>query len=393
MAAQQASTLRNARDIYSYLKTFTGQSQELSALLTHALAGPLKKHSSSQVPLIAANKNWPESLKQKFEDSTQLWVHFIPNEELDRHVRLVRDWLAQSLINDEAWLYARDEKQRPTKITRIQCVEDAVQEALDYFNKKPAFDERLSALQSEWAGFIQEQTGRIETVMQLSDNYRIVRLLDESVLKREGHALKHCMRHDDANMANAPYRARVRDKDKKWHYYSLRDKHNNPRATIEIDRDNGIITQCRGALNIPPSKYLPYVIDFIEQQQLGTSNICGSTGLIQQDGQFWNIYTLPDNFTVYGDYSLEGCKTDPPLPKRIYGDLNISGSRIVNLNSVEYVSGKIIVGPHADDSTIYPPIICTDLIEARQQLAKIMRTPPNQTPAELLGGYDNPNHA
>jgi hypothetical protein len=84
-----------------------------------------------------------------------------------------------------------------------------------------------------------------------------VRLVTALHFEREGRLMNHCV-------GNGSYYERWRNA--KSEYYSLRDKHNKPHATVEVTVDmrrRGAVLQCKGNSNHKPAPiYQPYIRRF-----------------------------------------------------------------------------------------------------------------------------------
>lgn len=92
-------------------------------------------------------------------------------------------------------------------------------------------------------------------VMDYEHGYRWVRLVTAVHFEREGKLMRHCV-------GNGYYFESWRKKSSE--YYSLRDRHNEPHCTIELDPSRSAVRQCKGNCNQkPPQQYQRYIRRFI----------------------------------------------------------------------------------------------------------------------------------
>lgn len=101
---------------------------------------------------------------------------------------------------------------------------------------------------------IDEKESDIETFLDFGDGFKFVKLLGENAYKKEGFLMSHCV---------ASYYQG------KSEIYSLRDKNNNPHATIEVMSNKGRINQVKGKGNgsIHPL-YIRYILAFFSKIDL-----------------------------------------------------------------------------------------------------------------------------
>lgn len=130
-------------------------------------------------------------------------------------------------------------------------------------------------------------------------------------------------------------------KDKELELWSLRDSNNEPHCTVEYEVGEKEIKQIKGKNNkgiIP--KYVPYVREFLELQQKEkkiskfNKHDLTQSGILVQKGIWYNVYRLPENFTVLGDLRLfDMNKYVTYLPKGLYirGSAYFNGIKITEL--------------------------------------------------------------
>ena len=112
----------------------------------------------------------------------------------------------------------------------------------------------------------------IKTVQKFSDGSRIVKLLSQKSLDEEGRLMGHCLTSEYKNS-----------------HFSLRDSKGYPHVTMELD-SNKTIHQIKGKENKSPvSKYVPYIIDFIEKNNLNVSSEdARNIGFVKWDDKYYN---------------------------------------------------------------------------------------------------------
>jgi len=104
-------------------------------------------------------------------------------------------------------------------------------------------------------------------VQQYEHGFFWVKMVSALQFEREGRLMNHCV-------GNGSYYNRWRMA-RENEYYSLRDKHNKPHATLEVSFDSshplvrkGSVCQCKGNSNRRPDKeYQPYIRRFIEDMK------------------------------------------------------------------------------------------------------------------------------
>lgn len=117
--------------------------------------------------------------------------------------------------------------------------------------------------------------------------------------------LGHCI-------GNGAYDKKVADTDR-YQYYSLRGPNNKAHATLEVE--NGTLKQCKGKENAPPrSDYFAPIQDFIKENKWKLTESAGQTGLLEKDGEYYEITNLPDNFVYEGGIKIIDAKWLKALP-------------------------------------------------------------------------------
>ena len=135
-----------------------------------------------------------------------------------------------------------------------------------------------------------------EFVMDLPDGMAAYRLTTAEALDFESEYMGHCV-------GKGGYDKGVEDGS--IQIYSIRDKNGEPHATFEV-RGNEI-HQCKGKANKAPiAKYRSAVQEFVRQRRFDIKGDVSNTGLIHQDGQYYDMYHLPKGFVVKGRLSFYG---------------------------------------------------------------------------------------
>lgn len=192
-------------------------------------------------------------------------------------------------------------------------------------------------------------------VMNLPNSMSAYRLTTPEALDFESEYMGHCVGQGayDVNVKNGSVEI-----------YSLRDARGEPHATLEVRGSN--VYQCKGKGNKPPvQKYIPAIQTLIEAKGLNVIDDVKNTGLLKQDGKYYNIWDLPAGFVVNGDLDLskmnlselpnltdvivEGnfycfgnkLKTLKGAPKRVNGSFECSHNELENLQGAPtYVGGS-----------------------------------------------------
>jgi hypothetical protein len=133
-----------------------------------------------------------------------------------------------------------------------------------------------------------------EEVMKTSDGFKIVKVISQAALNREGKEMQHCV---------GSYADLVRNK--RVTIYSLRDRSNNPHVTIEVDRED-TVKQIKGKQNDAPiEKYHNAVIEFLNwlnpNGALELENIDG----VDYEGRFYHISKVPPSYWTGDDDGID----------------------------------------------------------------------------------------
>jgi hypothetical protein len=237
----------------------------------------------------------------------------------------IADWLKASIINNEPWLKNVDDKGRPKKLMKCGILEGLYHEADKAMMK---------AIQRE--GTVDLTEGNEELLMELDDGYRLVALLTPAALDREGYKMKHCI-------GQGAYDENVKKQD--CLFLSLRDRFNNPQATMELVGKN--LVQLQGKQNKTPNfKYArllqPFIVKYgIEDHR----NIFNLSYKFSADGSTYDISSMPDGTTLHGYVFINGDTPITTLPDNltVQGDLHLKNSDIKELPSGLHVWGELFI--------------------------------------------------
>ena len=133
------------------------------------------------------------------------------------------------------------------------------------------------------------------------NGWKIVSCLDSQSLKREGKIMQHCVGNDEQD-----YIQRVSAKT--LQIWSLRDPSNQPHCTMEYSVRDQKVQQIKGKQNKGVvKKYQHYVVEWLKKayqdgliEEFNSSDLV-NIGILDQDGIWYNLYNLPENFTIKGN--------------------------------------------------------------------------------------------
>jgi hypothetical protein len=117
----------------------------------------------------------------------------------------------------------------------------------------------VKVVSEKWNKTLQKRGSKIgetesdtEVEIDFGDGMKLVKLINKAAYDREGFIMRHCVSSYYNNNSVT--------------IYSLRDKNNDPHATIEVVKDNGNINQIKGKGNgcIHP-KYINYVLQSLDR--------------------------------------------------------------------------------------------------------------------------------
>ena len=307
----------------------------LHALLETALLRSLSRELTNQEtpnnlhPLSALPENASDGLRTAFskKGNGQLYA-FEPDSDMRSDINHIVDWLKAAIHNNESWLSNCDEQGRPKKLLKIGSLEQATKEA----NKAMLRFSQKAAAQSY------DDIAGERTVMTFADGYRIAQLLTPEALDRESAHVGHCIgdgkKYDNKLVSGSHV------------FYSLRDPKGKGHATMEVEVKNHNLMQCKGKENEPPiSRYMPHIQAFLKREQFNLKESVHMTGLVQANGEYYDVHRLPENISIEGDFDLS--RTDiASLPRNISvsGNITLFGNnQLTSLNSNISAGGNIYI--------------------------------------------------
>ena len=226
----------------------------------------LDKKNQSMVPKKFLKTEWD---KKDAENGTL--VRFSPSIELNNKLFHIADWLRD--------LPATQYQQ----LRGIQNVDIAYDHANRYF-----------AAKNKKTSNMEDEEGR-EIVYKFSDGMFFAKLNSSQCLDREGKLMQHCV---------GSYADRVREG--KVVIYSLRDKKNQPHATLETRGKS--IYQIKGKQNeAPVEKYVPYIKEFILKNNFDVRGDEENIGLIKLNGKLYDLHDTT-NWPKKNQWRFKSCK-------------------------------------------------------------------------------------
>ncbi|MBY3151297.1 hypothetical protein HFO56_02710 [Rhizobium laguerreae] len=292
MAVEQDS------EIVDFLSTFT-EDAEVVRLLYHCVGRILLKIKNSK-------RNWREAgLAVDLKDAA--------------------DWLEVALLHKEDWLFKVDEHGRPKKLLKFADLDGILKEANKAMIKR--------AVQTP---VIRIDEGEEVLEQVLGSGWYMVRLLTPRALDNESFEMQHCVGHGtyDTRVANGQVVI-----------LSLRDPHNKPHVTIEVDTRTNSVVQIRGKQNArPKAEYARRVRQFIRDRDYDSIYRPIEIGLVVDEmGKAHSIDNLPEGLAIKGNLDLsEYALTALPAFLEVRGDLKIAGSAIRDLPRGLRVTGSLL---------------------------------------------------
>ena len=268
---------------------------------------------------------------QTFERGENIYEFFGAkmSQELIDKITMVRDFLY-----DEAGQYV------DKIITRARETEKKPRIRYDYLKTNNEYDpfEKALAAAIHWHENIAEEMAKrnksvdlynkslvgVRHFMDLSGNMSVYELLTPEALDFESEYMGHCV-------GKGAYDSGVKTGAVK--IYSIRDEMGEPHVTLEV-RD-GKVYQCKGKSNKKPvKKYIPFIQDFILNNNLDIENDIKNTGFVKIDGILYDVYNLPETKEVKGDLDLSEYELEelPDLTRWIiHGSFNCNRNNLISL--------------------------------------------------------------
>ncbi len=221
------------------------------------------------------------------------------SDGLRNDITMVRDYLFDVALSyvDKAAARAKDSKQKPTirydylkTNNELQSFSDALTAAHAWHEKIAAgYQARLKAQE-----LLEKSLIDVELVMSLPDRMSVYKLTSSRALDFESDYMGHCIGAGGYDRGIS---------DGSIEIYSIRDERGEPHVTLEVR--NNALHQCRGKQNKRPiAKYLPAVQAFIKSRKFKLVGDTKNTGLVEQDGEYYDIMHLPHGFVIKGNLDL-----------------------------------------------------------------------------------------
>ena len=221
------------------------------------------------------------------------------SDGLRNDITMVRDYLFDVALSyvDKAAARAKDSKQKPTirydylkTNNELQSFSDALTAAHAWHEKiATGYQARLKAQE-----LLEKSLIDVELVMSLPDGMSVYKLTSSRALDFESDYMGHCVGAGGYDRGIS---------DGSIEIYSIRDERGEPHVTLEVR--NNALHQCKGKQNKRPiAKYLPAVQAFIKSRNFELFGDVKNTGLLAQDGEYYDIMHLPHGFVIKGNLDL-----------------------------------------------------------------------------------------
>ena len=165
-----------------------------------------------------------------------------------------------------------------------------------------------------------------ERIMDLPNAMFVVHFSNTHSMLREAHRLGMFLHKDDVH--SMEYSLNV-------DFYSIRSHDGQPHVLLKVE--NGAVQLCRGVNLTRPKEYMAQVITFIVKKQFDIAHDMACTGIIRQDGQYYEVFDLPKGFVVRGDMDLSyaGLEHLPNMDSvTIRGNYNANGNPLKSLDGI-----------------------------------------------------------
>ncbi len=254
--------------------------------------------------------NW---LKKKVKNYINLTGEFLKLYNPTEEDKKKYPWLNKAIDN-------KQEIYRLGSVFSLRLKVDMIIDWVKSLNKEDEDYKKLDRISFEQAlerhdrwmkkndDIIRDDSKLVKTIYQFDDGYKIVELPDDYCKTREGQLMGHCV-------GKGGYTGKT--------IFSLRDRKNNPHATLELEGNK--VVQLQGKENKDVvEKYHKYIIEFIENTNYTLNNVylkkIGfiklSNGIIDNltvndildlSENMW-LNSVSDNFKIDGSLSLADCK-------------------------------------------------------------------------------------
>ncbi|MFQ6696200.1 MAG: leucine-rich repeat domain-containing protein [Alphaproteobacteria bacterium] len=261
------------------------------------------------------------------------------SDDLRNDITMVRDYLFDVALSyvDKAAARAKDSKQKPTIRYDYLKTNNELQSFSDALTAAHAWHEKIAAgYQARLKGqeLLEKSLIDVEFVMSLPDRMSVYKLTSSRALDFESDYMGLCVGAGGYDRGIS---------DGSIEIYSIRDERGEPHVTLEVR--NNALHQCKGKQNKRPiAKYLPAVQAFIKSRKFKLVGDTKNTGLLAQDGEYYDIMHLPHGFVIKGNLDLSAMDL-AELPDMssitIKGDFNCNNNQLTSLTGApESVDGN-----------------------------------------------------
>lgn len=168
-------------------------------------------------------------------------------------------------------------------------------------------------------------TGR-HRVMDLPRSMYAVYFSTTDAMLREANKLHIKLNAEDAHAI---------DNTNDVNFYSIRSYNGAPCVLLKTQND--AVQWCRGENAKRPANYMRQIVTFIVKKQLLVAADMACTGIVSQNGKYYNVYDLPHGFIYNGNMDLSnvGFRYLPDMRTVIIkGDYNISGNALCSYEGI-----------------------------------------------------------
>lgn len=246
----------------------------------------------------------------------------LPDPEVARHVT---DWLRASVERSEAWLSNTDTLGRPKKLMKFSTFESIVREA-DKAMRATISKDGVDAASSGHSVFRELEAG-----------FKLIELKDSHSLKRESALMRHCVGNGGYDYVLAKNNEVI---------LSLRDRHDNPHATLHVHTGHNKLLQLKGKQNKnPAAKYLEALEPYLATVSRGAVVFGPGGFVVDVQGVRHKLSEMPEGIEIDGSLDLDGTKLRRlPNTFTVRGYLGLVGSRIRKLPEALDVHGDLHIG-------------------------------------------------
>lgn len=196
----------------------------------------------------------------------------------------------------------------------------------------------------------EERPEDVETIHVFEDGCKVVSILTQQGLKREGNLMSHWYGDEQYGYINKIKNGQI-------HIWSFRDNNNLPHATLEynVRRKNirHIKLKYNGCVKAEHVTHLKKFFDLLLTENkvwyLGGCraddivwHFAREDNIIEIDGAWYDLTKLPEGLNTHGDLDLSCRKiTSPPEALKVGGNLYLGGSTITSLPESLEVGGDL----------------------------------------------------